>query len=95
MSPLYIKKSRGASAIGSGTVTAWVALPGEVFTQPYYSAVYLTADELDPLDAYTDEYKDRAELPVQEALHLEETEETFRKNLQNSFKRMNRQQTIL
>ena len=62
MSPLYIKKSRGASAIGSGTVTAWVALPGEVFTQTYYSAVYLTADELDPLDAYADEYKDRADL---------------------------------
>lgn len=62
-SPMYITKSRGASSIGSGTVTAWVSLPEEAFTQSYYSAVYLTADELDPLNCYTDKlYKERAEL---------------------------------
>ena len=59
ISPLYISKTRGSSSIGSGTVTAWVSLPEEVFTQDYYTSVYLTTDELDPLDCYGDqEYKD-------------------------------------
>ena len=62
-SPMYITRSRGASRIGSGTVTAWVSIPEEAFTQPYYSAVYLTADELDPLNCYDDsDYEDRTEL---------------------------------
>ena len=60
ISPLYISKTRGSSSIGSGTVTAWVSLPEEVFTQDYYTSVYLTTDELDPLDCYGDqEYKDK------------------------------------
>ena len=62
-SPMYITRTRGASRIGSGTVTAWVSIPEEAFTQPYYSAIYLTADELDPLDCYGDsDYEDRTEL---------------------------------
>lgn len=61
-SPMYITRSRGASRIGSGTVTAWVSIPEEAFTQPYYSAVYLTADELDPLNCYDSDYEDRTEL---------------------------------
>ena len=60
ISPLYISKTRGTSSIGSGTVTAWVCLPEDVFTQDYYTSVYLTTDELDPLDCYADkEYKDK------------------------------------
>ena len=59
ISPLFISKTRGTSTIGSGTVTAWVSLPEEVFTQDYYTSVYLTTDELDPLDCYADqEYED-------------------------------------
>ena len=62
-SPMYITRTRGASRIGSGTVTAWVSIPEEAFTQPYYSAIYLTADELDPLDCYGDsDYEDKTEL---------------------------------
>ena len=62
-SPMYITRTRGASRIGSGTVTAWVSIPEDAFTQPYYSAIYLTADELDPLDCYGDsDYEDRTEL---------------------------------
>ena len=62
-SPMYISKTRGASSIGSGTVTAWVSVPEEVFTQSYYSAIYLTADELDALDCYSDpEYKQKIAL---------------------------------
>ena len=58
ISPLYISKTRGNSSIGSGTVTAWVSLPDEAFTQDYYTCAYMTADELDPSDCYNDrEYK--------------------------------------
>ena len=60
ISPLFISKTRGSSSIGSGTVTAWISLPQEVFTQDYYTSVYLTTDELDPVDCYEDrEYEDR------------------------------------
>ena len=68
ISPMYISRTRGNSSIGSGTVTAWVSVPEEVFTQDYYTAVYLTTDELDPLECYIDqEYKDRTE-SLKEAL---------------------------
>lgn len=60
ISPLYISRTRGSSSIGSGTVTAWVSIPEEAFTQDYYTSVYLTADELDPLDCYSDpEYEEK------------------------------------
>ena len=62
ISPMYISKTRGNSSIGTGTVTAWISVPEEVFTQDYYTAVYLTTDELDPLECYMDqEYKDKAD----------------------------------
>lgn len=60
ISPLFISKTRGSSTIGTGTVTAWISLPEEVFTQDYYTSVYLTTDDLDPLDCYGDRvYEDR------------------------------------
>ena len=68
ISPMYISKTRGNSSIGSGTVTAWVSVPEEVFTQDYYTAVYLTADELDTLECYMDQaYKDKTDA-LKEAL---------------------------
>lgn len=67
MSPMYISKTRGSSTIGSGTVTAWVSIPAEMFTQSYYTTIYLTTNELDPLECYMDdEYEDRIELLVKE-----------------------------
>lgn len=60
ISPMFISKTRGGSTTGSGIVTAWIAVPQEVFTQDFYTAVYMTTDELDPLDCYSDpEYEDR------------------------------------
>ena len=44
ISPMYISRTRGNSSIGTGIVTAWVSVPEEVFTQDYYTAVYLTTD---------------------------------------------------
>ena len=62
ISPMYISKTRGNSSIGTGIVTAWVSVPEEVFTQDYYTAVYLTTDELDPLECYIDqEYKSKSD----------------------------------
>ena len=68
ISPMYISKTRGNSSIGTGIVTAWVSVPEEVFTQDYYTAVYLTTDELDPLECYIDqEYKSKSD-SLKEAL---------------------------
>lgn len=68
ISPMYISKTRGNSSIGTGIVTAWVSVPEEVFTQDYYTAVYLTADELDTLECYMDRtYKSKAD-SLKEAL---------------------------
>ena len=72
-SPMYISRTRGNSSIGSGTVTAWIAIPGDVFTQDFYTSLYLTTDELDPLNCYKDPiYKDRVE-------HLAKEMEAFGK----------------
>ncbi|MBQ9027728.1 MAG: ABC transporter permease [Lachnospiraceae bacterium] len=68
ISPMYISKTRGNSSIGTGTVTAWVSVPEEVFTQDYYTAAYLTADELDVLECYMDKsYRDKVD-SLREAL---------------------------
>ena len=68
ISPMYISKTRGNSSIGTGIVTAWVSVPEEVFTQDYYTAVYLTTDELDPLECYMDrKYKSKVD-SLKEAL---------------------------
>ena len=62
LSPMYISKERGASSIGSGNLTAWVSIPEDAFTGDYYSALYMTMDELDPMDCYSDpDYKKQVE----------------------------------
>ena len=43
---VYHLRQEEIRASAAGHVTAWVSVPEEVFTQDYYTAVYLTADEL-------------------------------------------------
>ncbi len=59
--PLYVSTDRGASSLGSGSVDAFVFVPGENFTYDYYTAAYFTGEGLAALDSYSDEYDDRAE----------------------------------
>ena len=59
--PLYVGTDRGTSALGSGSVDAFLFVPGENFTYDYYTAAYFTGEGLRELDSYGDEYEDRAE----------------------------------
>ena len=61
-SPLYISRTRGGSSVGSGSVTGFVVLPGECFTQEVYSTIYLALEGLEQYNCYTDDaYKDRVD----------------------------------
>ena len=59
--PLYVGTDRGTSSLGSGSVDAFLFVPGENFTYDYYTAAYFTGEGLRELDSYGDEYEDRAE----------------------------------
>ncbi len=59
--PLYVGTDRGTSSLGSGSVDAFLFVPGENFTYDYYTAAYFTGRGLKELDSYSDEYEDRAE----------------------------------
>ncbi len=58
--PLYVGTDRGTSSLGSGSVDAFLFVPGENFTYDYYTAAYFTGEGLRELDS-CDEYEDRAE----------------------------------
>lgn len=61
-SPLYISRTRGGSSVGSGSVTGFVVLPSECFTQEIYSTIYLTLKGLEQYNCYTDDaYKDQVD----------------------------------
>lgn len=59
--PLYVGTDRGTSSLGSGSVDAFLFVPGENFTYDYYTAAYFTGEGLRELDSYGDKYEDRAE----------------------------------
>ena len=54
-SPLYISRTRSDSSVGSGSITGFVALPGECFTNEVYSTIYLELEGLDGYNCYTDD----------------------------------------
>ncbi len=58
-SPLYVSLDRGASSLGSGSVDAFVYVPGENFTFEHYTCAYFAGEGLAVLDTYGDEYEDR------------------------------------
>ena len=55
-SPLYLGLDRGATTIGSGTVTAFIYIPSETFTSDYYTEINLTLSENNKI--YSDEYNE-------------------------------------
>ena len=63
-SPLYVGLDRGASSLGSGSVDAYVYVPGENFTFDHYTCAYFTGEGLGLLDTYGDEYEDRIDALV-------------------------------
>lgn len=57
-SPLYLDFGRGSSRLGSGSVLGYIIVPEEVFTQDYYSVVYVAGTGLKEKLSYSDEYCD-------------------------------------
>ncbi len=55
-SPLYLNGDRGTTAIGSGTLSGFVYLPEECFTQEVYTEAFLTLNET--AEIYSDAYDD-------------------------------------
>ena len=61
-SPLYISRTRSGSSVGTGSVTGFVVLPSECFTQDVYSTIYLELEGLDSYNCYTDDaYKEQVD----------------------------------
>lgn len=55
-SPLYLDFGRGSSRLGSGSVLGYIYVPSEVFTQDFYSTIYLSGEGLAEKLSYSDEY---------------------------------------
>lgn len=53
-SPLYIQFERGNTSLGNGTVSGFIYLPREGFTEDYYTEIYVAFEENFPL--YSDAY---------------------------------------
>ena len=58
-SPLYISIDRGTSTIGSGEVSAFIMVPNDAFLEDYYTEIYLRAEGVEGLSAYSQEYRQR------------------------------------
>lgn len=72
-SPLFIGIERGSSMVGSGQINGFAIVQPTVFTQDYYTQIFLTvADAYDEI-AFTDAYMD-AVRPVQERVEAIEDE---------------------
>lgn len=57
VSPAYIdKSSRGNTTIGNGNISSIAYIPEECFSVEVYTELYVTADSLSALNAYTDGY---------------------------------------
>lgn len=57
-SPYYISYGRGSTTIGNGSLSAFLVVPKETFTQDVYTECYLLVKGAKECIAYTDEYED-------------------------------------
>ncbi len=55
-SPCYLSYGRGSSAVGDGSISAFLAVPEETFNMEFYTEVYLQVEGAKELLAFTDEY---------------------------------------
>lgn len=55
-SPFYLSFERGNSLVGSGKIGTFIYIPESVFTNDYYSEIYVTVDGADNLDPSSEEY---------------------------------------
>ena len=55
-SPYYLSFERGNSLVGSGKIGTFIYIPESVFTNDYYSEIYVTVNGADKLDPNSSEY---------------------------------------
>lgn len=63
-SPLYLDFGRGSSKVGSGEVLGYIYVPRDVFTQDYYSVIYLTGEGLREKLSYSEDYCDDVDVLI-------------------------------
>lgn len=80
-SPMYVDKtSRGSTSIGNGSLNAVYLVPEENFCVEYNTEVYVRFPEMDRLNCYEDEYKDKAEELTEVIEDIAETRKEGRYN---------------
>ena len=55
-SPLYVGTDRGSTTLGSGSIDAFVYIPGENFDLDVYTTAYFTGDGMEALNSYSQAY---------------------------------------
>ena len=58
-SPLYVGTDRGSTTLGSGSIDAFVYIPGENFDLDVYTTAYFTGDGMEALNSYSQAYADQ------------------------------------
>ena len=58
-SPLYVGSDRGSTTLGSGSIDAFVYIPGENFDLDVYTTAYFTGDGMEALNSYSQAYADQ------------------------------------
>ena len=58
-SPLYVGTDRGSTTLGSGSIDAFVYIPGENFNLNVYTTAYFTGDGMEALNSYSQAYADQ------------------------------------
>ena len=58
-SPLYVGTDRGSTTLGSGSIDAFVYIPGENFDLDVYTTAYFTGEGMETLNSYSQTYADQ------------------------------------
>ena len=60
-SPCYVSFERGSATIGSGSISGFILVPEETFSQEVYSEVYIKVEGAEEETAYTEAYEEKIE----------------------------------
>lgn len=78
-SPCYLSYGRGSTAIGTGSVDAFLAVPKETFDMDVYTEVYLQVKGARKLLSFTDAYEEKIENALDAAEILADVRGAIRK----------------
>jgi len=78
-SPCYLSYGRGSTAIGTGSVDAFLAVPEETFDMDVYTEVYLQVKGARKLLSFTDAYEEKIENALDAAELLADARGVLRK----------------